>query len=80
MRWTDAQIEAAVHAIRETFGNRSGFGAKWYSLPERIRQQYRDEARAALTAAAEAGWLPAGGDEDEYAANISPDIPGARDA
>jgi hypothetical protein len=56
MRVTDEQVEAAAMAIREVFGNRSGRGAPWHNLPERIRQEYRNEARAALTAAAAVGW------------------------
>jgi hypothetical protein len=60
---TDEQVESAAQAIRQVFANRSGRGAPWCNLSEHIKNQYRDEARAAFAAAAAVGWLPPGGDE-----------------
>jgi hypothetical protein len=48
---SEREVEAAAMAIHHTFGNRSGRGRKWAELPARLKQQYRDEAKAALDAA-----------------------------
>ena len=42
---------ALILCAFERFGNRSGFGKKWPALPAAIKQQYIDEANAALKAA-----------------------------
>jgi len=55
---TPEQIEAAAQAIRNAFANRvvnSATGRRaakaWETLPERIKDEYRSEAKAALEAA-----------------------------
>lgn len=48
---TPAQIEVAAMAIREQFADRSGRGRDWNALPERVKDDYRAEAKAALKAA-----------------------------
>ncbi len=48
---TPEQIEAAARAIRDVVANRSGRGRKWDALPDRVRDEYRAEAKAALAAA-----------------------------
>lgn len=48
---TDDQIEVAAKAIREVVANRSGKGCKWEALPRKVKESYRAEAQAALSAA-----------------------------
>jgi hypothetical protein len=43
-------IEAAAQAIRTVCANRSGRGKPSHELPEKMRQDYRREAEAALEA------------------------------
>jgi hypothetical protein len=51
---TESQmIEVMAMAIQTEFGNRSGKGKPWHRLTEKIRDDYRSEARAALNAARE---------------------------
>jgi hypothetical protein len=47
----DEMIEAAAQALRAVVANRSGRGRAWQDLPERLREEYRAEATAALRAA-----------------------------
>jgi hypothetical protein len=44
------EIEIVAMAIREAFGNRSGRGCDWDKLKPQLRDQYRAEAKAAITA------------------------------
>jgi hypothetical protein len=53
MKITPEMIEAAAQAIRDRFGNRSGGGKRvrpWSALPLTLRESYRAEALAALSA------------------------------
>jgi hypothetical protein len=43
-------IELAAHAIRTIVADRIGRGRLWEDLPEKLRQDYRREAEAALRA------------------------------
>jgi hypothetical protein len=53
---TPQMIETGAMALREQFGNRSGFvrgfcrPLPWDALPPTLRDSYRGEARAALEA------------------------------
>lgn len=50
MRLTEYQIEQAAEALRDHVANRSGRGRPWRSLPESMRQSYRDEVKAVINA------------------------------
>jgi hypothetical protein len=53
MKITPEMIEAAAQAIREKFGNRSQGGKRvkpWQAMPLVLRDSYRAEALAALSA------------------------------
>jgi hypothetical protein len=53
LKITPEMIEAAAQAIREQFGNRSQGGKRvrpWSAMPLALRQSYRAEALAALSA------------------------------
>jgi hypothetical protein len=50
---SSVEIEAAARAIRDRVANRAGKSQRaWESLPERLKADYREEATAALNAAA----------------------------
>lgn len=46
----DQRIESAAMAIRQQFADRVGRARDWSDLPERLKDEYRAEARAALIA------------------------------
>lgn len=48
---SEAKIEAAAQAIHRTFADRSGRARRWELLEERVKDRYREEAKAALEAA-----------------------------
>lgn len=46
----EEMVEAAARAIREVVAGRSGRGQPWEMLHERLKNEYRAEATAALAA------------------------------
>jgi hypothetical protein len=54
MRITDEVVEAGAIALRTEVGDRLGRGRPWNALPASLRNSYRAEARAAITAALQA--------------------------
>lgn len=50
----DRQVEAAARALHEHVSNWSGRARSWELTPRVLQDRFRDEARAALTAAAQA--------------------------
>jgi hypothetical protein len=53
MKPCEAQIEAAAIAIHRVFANQSGRARDFNQLPEKLKEDYRKEAAAALEAASE---------------------------
>lgn len=51
MRVTDEMVEKGAQAIRDVFGNKVGKSKKsWDQLPQKVKDDYRDDARACLEA------------------------------
>jgi hypothetical protein len=46
----DPAVEAVAMAIRQTCCDRLRWGKPWEHLPQRVREDYRNEARAAIEA------------------------------
>jgi hypothetical protein len=50
MKVSDEEVEIGAQALRATVGARGNNPRPWAALPERLKADYREEARAVLEA------------------------------
>lgn len=47
---TDEEVEYCAQILRQVVADRANKGKPWAALPDSLKDQYREEARAVLTA------------------------------